>query len=404
MAGAILVLMGVLRLGSLIEFIPFPVTTGFTAGIAVVIGVFQVKDLLGLTVDAMPEHFLDRAAALARALPTARWEDAATGACTLVVLLGWTRVTRKVPAALVALAAAGAGAWALSRWVPGFHVATIGTRFSYAMDGASHPGIPPLPPMPVLPWDLPGAGGEAFAAIRSLLPFAAAIAMLGAIESLLSAVVADGMAGTRTDPDSELVAQGTGNLLAPFFGGFAATGALARTATNIRAGGRTPVAAAVHALFVLAAVLLLAPLVGYLPMASLAAILLLVAWNMSELKHVAHILRVAPKSDISVLLTTIFLTVVFDMVVSVTVGVMLAALLFMKRMAELSGATLVGEGHPSLREPLPKEVVLYDVAGPLFFAAAGRAMVSLDTLAGHVDLRRPLPRDSSLVQPAPDGQ
>jgi len=192
------------------------------------------------------------------------------------------------------------------------------------------------------------------------------------------------MAGTRTDPDAELLAQGTGNLLAPFFGGFAATGALARTATNIRSGGRTPVAGAVHALFILAAVLLLAPLLGHLPMSSLAALLLLVAWNMCEFRHVAHLLRVAPKSDISVLLSTVFLTVVFDMVVSVTVGVMLAALLFMKRMAELSGATLVGEGHPSLRDPLPKEAVLYDVAGPLFFGAAGRAMASLDTLAGHV--------------------
>jgi len=374
MAGGILVLMGALRLGSFIEFIPYPVTTGFTAGIAIVIAVLQVKDFLGLTTEALPEHFLERAGVLVRGLPTARWQDAAVGAFTLVVLLGWTRVTRKVPAALVALVAAAAGVWVLH-----LDVSTIGSKFG---------GIPSLPPMPILPWNQPGPGGEpfvlTFGVIRALVPFAAAIAMLGAIESLLSAVVADGMAGTRTDPDAELVAQGTGNLLAPFFGGFAATGALARTATNIRSGGSTPIAAAVHALFVLAVVLLAAPLVAYLPMASLAALLMLVAWNMSELKHVRHLLRAAPKSDIAILLTTVSLTIFFDMVVSVTVGVMLAALLFMKRMAELSGATLVGEGHPGLREPLPKEVVLYDVAGPLFFGAAGRAMASLETLAGHV--------------------
>jgi SulP family sulfate permease len=374
MAGGILVLMGALRLGSFVEFIPYPVTTGFTAGIAIVIAVLQVKDFLGLTTEALPEHFLERAGTLVRALHTARWQDAAVGVFTLVVLLGWTRITRKIPAALVALVAAATGAWLLH-----LEVATIGSKFG---------GIPSGAPMPLLPWNLPGPGGHPFVlsigTIRALVPFAAAIAMLGAIESLLSAVVADGMAGTRTDPDAELVAQGTGNLLAPFFGGFAATGALARTATNIRSGGTTPVAAAVHALFVLAAVLLLAPLVAFLPMASLAALLLLVAWNMSELKHVRHLLHAAPKSDISVLLTTVSLTIFFDMVVSVTVGVMLAALLFMKRMAELSGATLVGAGHPGLREPLPKEVVLYDVAGPLFFGAAGRAMASLDTLAGHV--------------------
>jgi SulP family sulfate permease len=388
LAGAILVLMGALRLGRLVEFIPYPVTTGFTAGIAVVIAVLQVKDLLGLETGPLPEHFLERAGALLEALPTARWEDAATGVLTLAVLLGWTRVTRKVPAALVALAFAGAAVWAAERWIPGFGAATLAERFSWVSEGVTHPGVPPFPPLPILPWDLPGPSGASLSldlgTLRALFPYAAAIALLGAIESLLSAVVADGMAGTRTDPDGELLALGTGNLVAPFFGGFAATGALARTATNIRAGGTTPVAAAAHALFVLAAVVSLAPLLGHLPMASLAALLLLVAWNMCEFRHVAHLLRVSPKSDITVLVTTILLTVVFDMVVSVTVGVMLAALLFMGRMAELSGATLVGEGHPSLRTPLPREAVLYDVAGPLFFGAAGRAMASLDALAGHV--------------------
>jgi SulP family sulfate permease len=199
--------------------------------------------------------------------------------------------------------------------------------------------------------------------------------MLGAIESLLSAVVADGMTGGSHDPDAELLAQGTGNLIAPFFGGIAATGALARTATNIRSGARSPLAAIFHALFVLLAVLVLAPVLGYLPMASLAALLLIVAWNMSEIKHFVHALRVAPKSDVLVLVTCFTLTVVFDMVVSVTVGVMLAALLFMRRMAEVSGMRLVDQ-HPLLTG-LPKSVLVYEVAGPLFFGAAQKAMSAL---------------------------
>jgi len=199
--------------------------------------------------------------------------------------------------------------------------------------------------------------------------------MLGAIESLLSAVVADGMTGGSHDPDAELMAQGTGNLIAPFFGGIAATGALARTATNVRSGARSPLASIFHALFVLLAVLALAPVLGYLPMASLAALLLIVAWNMSEIKHFLHALRVAPKSDVLVLLTCFTLTVVFDMVVSVTVGVMLAALLFMRRMAEVSGVRLVDQ-HPLLTG-LPKSVLVYEVAGPLFFGAAQKAMSAL---------------------------
>jgi SulP family sulfate permease len=217
--------------------------------------------------------------------------------------------------------------------------------------------------------------------VRDLLPSAFAIAMLGAIESLLSAVVADGMAGTKHDPDGELIAQGIGNIVAPFFGGFAATGAIARTATNIRSGGRTPVAAIVHAAFVLFAVLALAPVLAYLPMASLAALLLVVAYNMSEIKHFAHVLRVAPKSDAFVQLTCFTLTVAFDMVVSVTAGVLLAAVLFMRRMAEISGAKLIVDPPQHGHKPLPRGVVLYDIAGPLFFGAAQAAMSALDHIA-----------------------
>jgi sulfate permease, SulP family len=386
MAGMILLAMGWARFGRFIQFIPYPVTTGFTAGIAVVIATLQLKDFLGLRVEHMPDHYFERVEALAAALPTARLPDVAVGALTLALLLVWPRITKRVPAPLVALTAGTVAAYALGRVAPGFTVDTIGTRFSYVADGVVHPGIPRLPPLPALPWSLPAANGAAslglsLRMVRELLPSAFAIAMLGAIESLLSAVVADGMAGTKHDPDSELVAQGIGNIVAPFFGGFAATGAIARTATNIRSGGKTPIAAVVHSAFVLGAVVALAPVLAYLPMASLAALLLLVAYNMSEIKHFIHVLRVAPKSDLAVQLTCFGLTVAFDMVVSVTAGVLLAALLFMHRMAEISGTTLIKEGHPTLREPLPRGVVLYDIAGPLFFGAAQAAMSALDQIA-----------------------
>ena len=377
MAGIILVAMGALRLGGLIQFVPYPVTTGFTAGIAVVIATLQLKDFLGLTVASMPEHYLERVAALGRALPTVQWDDLAVGLLTLAILLLWPRVTKRVPAPLVALSLGAVAAALATAMVPGFEVATIQSRFH---------GIPQLPPMPVLPWNLPGPDGQplglSFGLLRDLLPSALAIAMLGAIESLLSAVVADGMTGGSHDPDAELVAQGVGNIAAPFFGGIAATGALARTATNIRSGARTPVASIVHAAFVLLAVLLLAPVLGYLPMASLAALLLLVAWNMSEAKHFAHALRVAPRSDVAVLVLCFGLTVIFDMVVSVSVGVVLAALLFMRRMAEVSNVRLVSQ-HP-LVKGLPRDILVYEVAGPLFFGAAQKAMSALQRVPSGV--------------------
>jgi SulP family sulfate permease len=387
MAGLILMALGLAHLGKLIQYIPHPVTTGFTAGIAVVIATLQLKDLLGLRIAAMPEHFLERVYALAAALPTVRVAEFSIGLLTLAILIIWPKITKRVPAPLVALTIASLSCIVLSRLIPDFEVATIGSRFSYIEDGITHAGIPRTPPLPVLPWTLPGAGGQPFVlsfdTLRQLLPAGFAIAMLGAIESLLSAVVADGMARTKSDPDAELIAQGIGNVVSPFFGGFAATGAIARTATNIRSGGRSPVASIVHALFILGAVILLAPIVSYLPMTSLAALLLIVAWNMSEVKHFVHVLKVAPKSDVAVQLTCFSLTVVFDMVVSVTAGVVLAALLFMRRMAEITGVRLAEGAHPELREPLPPGVILYQIAGPLFFGAAQKAMSALETISGQ---------------------
>ena len=384
MAGLILVGLGLARLGRFVEFVSHPVTSGFTAGIAVVIGVLQLRDLLGLEVPDLPPHFLERVTVLARALPTARGPELAVGAATFGVLLGWPYLSRRIPAPLVALAVGTGLSLALGAWVEGASVATIADRFSYVVDGVERGGIPQAPPLPLLPWRLPGADGAplvlSFALLRELAPAAFTIALLGAIESLLSAVVADGMSGRRHDPDGELVGQGLGNVVAPFFGGIAATGAIARTATTVRAGARSPIAAATHAVFVLAAVLALAPLLGYLPMAALAALLLHVAVRMGDFGHVVRILRTAPREDVVVLLVCLSLTVLVDMVVAVTVGIVLAALLFMERMASVSKAQLVDPSEHELERPLPPGVVLYEIAGPLFFGAANKAMATLRVL------------------------
>lgn len=381
LAGILLIVMALAGFGRLIEFVPHPVTTGFTAGIAVVIATLQIKDLLGLEVGPLPEHYLAKLIDLGRALPTWHVADLGVGLLTLAVLLLWPRIDRRIPAPLLALAIGALAAYAVGWFWPGFDAATINSRFSYLSGGVSLPGIPRQVPTPSLPWNLPGPNGQtlvlSFGLFHDLLPSAFAIAMLGAIESLLSAVVADGMTGHRHDPDGELLAHGIANLAAPMFGGIAATGAIARTATSIRSGARSPVAAAFHALVVLAAVLVLAPALGYLPMASLAALLLVVAWNMSEAHHFVRLLRAAPRSDVLVLLTCFLLTVLFDMTISVTAGIMLAALLFIRRMADVSGVTLVGAGHHPAMTGLPRGLVVYDLAGPLFFGAAQKAMQAL---------------------------
>ncbi len=385
LAGAVLVLMGLLRLGRLIEFIPHPVTTGFTAGIATVIATLQLKDLFGLELASSPQHYFERLRAMWDARGTASWWELLVGLSTLGILVLLPRLTRRVPPALVALPVAALGAALLEHVVPGFHVATIASRFQTEVAGEVVRGIPQLPPLPVWPWELGGPDGKplqlSWQLLRELFPGAFAIAMLGAIESLLSAVVADGMAQTRHDADSELLAQGVGNLICPFFGGIPATGAIARTATNIRSGARSPIAAATHSLTVLAAVLALAPVIGHVPMASLAALLLLVAWNMSEAKHFIHVVKVAPRSDVAVLLTCFSLTVAIDMVWAVAVGVVMGALLFMRRMAEVTRAHLHRAEPPGLTEKLPPGVILYDIEGPLFFGAAQKAMAALSFVA-----------------------
>jgi sulfate permease, SulP family len=381
MAGVLLLAMGLFRLGRLIQFIPHPVTTGFTAGIGTVIGVLQLKDLLGLRPSHSPDHFVERVVSYVQARHTASVAELSIGLFTLALLIVGPRVLKRVPAPLVALPLAAIAAALAHHSFAGFDVATIGSRFTTVISGGEVHGIPGAPPIFSLPW-LAGARPLplTLSTIRALFPAAIAIALLGAIESLLSAVVADAMAGTKHDPDSELLALGVGNLLCPFFGGIACTGAIARTATGIRYGSRSPLATVFHAGVVLAAVLAAAPLISYLPMASLAALLVIVAWNMSEAKHFVHMLRVAPKSDVAVLLACYGLTVVFDMVVAVTAGMILAAFLFMRRMAEVASVQLVDEAHPHLKIKLPRDVVLYEVNGPLFFGAAEAAMDALKAI------------------------
>ena len=375
LAGLILIGLGLLRVGQLIQFVPYPVTMGFTAGIAIVIATLQIEGFLNLSLQVGGDaHFHERLLAIGRALPTLHAADALIGVLTLAVLLAWPRTKSRVPAALVGLVVGGGVAFLLTLFLDGFEVSTLATRFG-APDRPA--GIPRALPSLRLPWEAVGGAGLSLSLVKELLPSAVAIALLAAIESLLSAVVADGVMGTQHDPDNELLALGIGNLVVPFFGGLPATGALARTATNIRSGARSPLAAVFHAAFVLIALLSLAPLLGHLPMSALAALLLTVAWNMGEVRHVLRVLTDAPRSDALVLVTCLVLTVVFDMTVAVSVGLVLASVLFMRRMVEITSVRLIAESHPEEHVDLPPGVQVYEIAGPLFFGASQKAMSTL---------------------------
>lgn len=384
MAGVILVAMGFARLGTLVQVVPYPVIIGFTSGIAIVLATLQLKDLLGLGVLPMAEDYLDSVATLIKAMPRFHWTDLAVGLITLAVLIGWSYRKSRIPGHLIALLVGTASAWLLSMIDASFTVETLGSRFSYTLNGVMGHGIPPVLPALVWPWDLPGADGQpiglSFALFKSLLSAAFAIAILGALESLLCATVADGMAGTRHDPNDELIGQGIGNIVAPFFGGIPATAALARTAANIRSGAVSPLSAVVHGLFILTAILVLAPWLAWLPMASMAALLLVVAWNMGELRHFGRIVRIAPRSDVLTLLTCFILTVLFNMEIAVGVGMSLAALLFVRRSIELTGARLMESHEHPHTAALPPSIVLYDINGPLFFGAAQKALSGLTQL------------------------
>lgn len=389
MAGLMLIAMGLAGMGRLIEFVPYPVTAGFTAGIAVVIATIQLKDFMGLHIETMPEDYIHRVVTIIAALPTTHAPDLVIGGLTLVLLMVIPRVSSRIPAPLLVLPVVCVAAVLLAHLSPQWAPATINDRFSYFRGDEVIQGIPQAPPPIAMPWNNLGANGQplvlSLKLVETLFGPAFAIAMLAAIESLLSAVIADGLTGEKHNPDGELLGLGIANISGTFFGGIAATGAIARTAANVRFGARSPVAALTHALVVLLAVVVAAPLLGYLPMAALAALLILVAWNMSEARHVVRVVQIAPKSDILVLAVCFSLTVIFDMALAVGVGMVLAAILFIRRMAEVSQFTLVDTSEAGARLNLRPGVVLYEIAGPLFFGAAEKAMSALHVVSREVD-------------------
>jgi SulP family sulfate permease len=361
MAGLILFGFGFARLGAVIKYIPNPVIVGFTAGIAVIIFVGQWKDFFGLSPATSGVHFHEKFLALVAAMPSISIATTGLAALALLILTVGARYLRRIPAPLVALLVVTA----VQFFCQFKGVATIGTAYG---------GIPRTLPSLSFPQ-------VTLAQVVSLVGPAFTIALLGAIESLLSAVVADGMTGFHHDSNQELIGQGIANVVAPLFGGFAATGAIARTATNIRNGADSPLAGVVHSGFLVLVILLLAPLAAAIPLCCLSAVLFVVAWNMSELPHVVQLVRTAPRTDVVVLLITFLLTVFVDLVVAVNVGVIVAALLFMRRMADsvsvepqlgsAGGATTGSPANSSLTIPsLAPGVLVYSIEGPLFFGAA----------------------------------
>lgn len=372
MAGFILLVMGFARFGTMIKYIPYPVTTGFTSGIAVIIFSSQIKDFFGLPIEQVPAGFIEKWTAYSAHLFDMRLPTAAIGLLTLMILVLLRRHAPRLPGALIAIVAAS-----LVVGLAGLPVETIGMRFGEMPHMLPKPGIPEF----------------SFAKAQLLVPEAFTIAILAAIESLLSAVVADGMSGDRHSSNCELVAQGTANIASIVFGGIPATGAIARTATNIKAGAQTPVAGVVHALTLLVIMIVAAPLASRIPLASLAAVLFVVAWNMSEIDHFRYLMR-APRSDVAVLLSSFLLTVLVDLTVAVEVGIVLAALLFMKRMSEVGtdviDTPIVAEHqHQFLVQneidglsssDVPPGVEIFEINGPFFFGVADKLKHTLDII------------------------
>jgi high affinity sulphate transporter 1 len=362
MAGIILVAMGVFRLGTIIKFIPYPIVVGFTAGIALTIFSTQINDFLGLGLKDVPSEFIPKWQLYLSSLDQIDWTTAIVGLVSLAIVIGAPRISKKLPGALISIVLVTAGCFLVSMFVPGFSIETIGERF-----GNMSTDIPE-----------PKGFDLNMATINMLLPSAFTIAMLGAIESLLSATVADGVTGSRTNSNTELIGQGVANIVVPFFGGIPVTGAIARTMTNISNGGRTPVAGIIHAVVLLLSFLFLMPLINLIPMACLAAVLVGVAYNMSGWRTVAHIFK-APGSDISVLLVTMFLTVIFDLTIAIEMGLLLAMVLFLKRVTGNTQIKVYGEQLDVAEgTDLPSGEVLnvadgvsvYEIDGPFFFGVA----------------------------------
>ena len=361
LAGIILVIMGICHFGTLIKYIPYTITTGFTCGIAVTLFVGQLKDFFGYSLENVPSDFLPKVAALVKNVSLINPKAVLVGLLAVIIMLVWPKITDKIPGSLVAIIIT-----TLLVKITGLEVNTIGSVFGELNSSFPTPKLPNV----------------TFEMVSKLISPAFTIAILAGIESLLSAVVSDGMIGDTHKSNAELVGQGLGNIFSGLFGGIPATGAIARTAANVRNGGRTPIAGVVHCITLVIILVLLMPLASMIPMTSLAAVLLVVAANMADWTSFFHLCRTAPKSDIIVLVLTFVLTVVFDLVVAIEVGVVLAALLFMKRMsdtAEVTGWKYIEEPDvmPGEQEKLMhvnKAIRIFEVNGPLFFAAADKLL------------------------------
>lgn len=372
MAGGLLIIMGLARFGTMIKYIPYPVTAGFTSGIAVLIFSTQIKDFLGLSIDKAPSDFFPKMAALMEHLGTFQWPTLLTAATSLAIIRFWPgKWNRRLPGSIIALilATLAAGLFHLP-------VETIGSRFG---------GIPqglPAPHLPAFEWHN----------IHNLIQPAVTIALLAAIESLLCAVVADGMIDDQHDSNQELMAQGIANIVSPLFGGIAVTGAIARTATNVKCGGRTPIAGIIHGITLLVIILVAAPLARFIPLATLSAVLINVALNMGEWHNFSR-LRKWPRSDTAVFLATFGLTVIIDLTVAVETGMVLAAMLFIKRVSDTTQITAVdqtteteGAHHSLIGKDIPNGVMVYRIFGSFFFGAADKLESALKRLKQEPDV------------------
>lgn len=361
MAGIMLVIMGIFRFGSLIKYIPYTITTGFTCGIAVTLFTGQLKDFLGLKLESVPSEFLPKIIAYFKNISTVNITSLLIGLLAIVIMLVWPRVTDKIPGSLIAIIITTVIVAVLDLDVK-YGVSTIGSVYG-ELDSSF-----PLPHIPAVSFDL----------VSDLMSPALTIAILAGIESLLSAVVSDGMIGDRHKSNAELIGQGLGNIFSGLFGGIPATGAIARTAANVRNGGRTPIAGVVHCITLSIILVVMMPLASMIPLTTLAAVLLIVAANMADWSSFFHLCKAAPKSDIVVLVLTFLLTVFFDLVVAIEYGVVLAAILFMKRMSDTADVRSwkyieepeVTEGEAEKLLSIPKAIRVYEISGPMFFAAS----------------------------------
>ncbi len=377
LSGIILIIIGALKLGTLIELIPYPVTVGFTSGIAVVIATFQIKDFFGLTIENFNGHYLDKIYLIFTSFHTLDFAEFFIGFLTLALLILWQKTKSKIPSALIALTITTLMVTFLNIYFPFLDISTIHSTFTYKIGDLQGNGIPPVPLQFSLPWAFLKLEEINLDLLLKLLPHAIAIAILGALESLLCAVISDGMTGNKTNPNKELIGQGITNIMVPFFGGIPATAAIARTVVNIKSGATSKFSSVIHGIFILLAISFFSTYLSYLPMASLSALLLMVAWNMSEVKHFVNILKVAPKDDVYVLLTCFFLTVLFDMQIAVAIGIGLASILFIKRTIDLYSIELVNTKNLTTQHEISKDISIYDINGPMFFGAAQSALKTL---------------------------